>query len=679
MSVSFESGMPAGGVRTCPKRCASRGFGRPRGLAAFVLAAIAALTFAACLALAPQPALAKSYSMPQVEISAEVQKDGTLSVQEKRVFDFDGSFTCVWWTFEGFPQGSEFQVEGVSMARESAGLAGAGTLELEPVPFQTQWRDSGGPGRACYSVDAARDSVYVFFDADDEVLDVWVEYSISNAVQVYGDVAELYWQYVGSQWAEPSDDVVCRLRLPRPEGEPIVSGENVRVWAHGPLDGSVTVDEYGMVRCQVPQVPSGEFAEVRTTFPVEWLSGVDPAAVHDYDGLPGILEEEQKWADQANAHRAAAMGLLAVCVIVAIALIVWALVMFLRHGKEYKASFHEEYWRDVPDPKAQPPEIGRLWRWEKESPDDFTAEIMQLAHKGAILMEKGSYPDERGRLVEDYCMVKVPEVADAVNAGSDPVGRAVLDMLFDKFPAGDSAATESSQQHVWFGTINKYGKKHPEEFSSAMSLFQATLSRKVDNLDYFEAKGSMLKMAMATIAMFAAIGSVVLGFWIENFVPAVAGVVAGIVLFAISRFMSRMTRHGAEVRAKAEALKRWLTDFSALDERPPTDVKVWGEFMVYAYEFGIAEQVMKELRLKVPELFVEEAADSVYVPWWFWYSPHYMHGAGVPLANALSNTVANTVSTVNAALSSSSSGSGMGGGFSMGGGGGFGGGGGGAR
>ena len=84
---------------------------------------------------------------------------------------------------------------------------------------------------------------------------------------------------------------------------------------------------------------------------------------------------------------------------------------------------------------------------------------------------------------------------------------------------------------------------------------------------------------------------------------------------------------------------------------------------------------MKELRLKVPEIFVDEPAGSVYMPWWFWYSPHYAHGAGASLAGTLSSTMANTVSTANAALSSSSSGSGMGGGFSIGGGGGFGGGG----
>lgn len=638
----------------------------------FAFVATALLTVA--IVAVPQIAYAKSYTMPSVDISAEVSTDGTLDVHESRAFDFDGSFTCVWWTFEDFPSGATFQVSGVSIAKASGN-----PVQLEAVPFQTQWRNAGGPGRACYSVDSALSSVYVFFNADDELLNIGLDYSVENAVQVYDDVAELYWQYIGSQWAEASQNVDCTIALPMPEGATVNAGENVYVWGHGPLDGSVEVDGQGVVTYQVAKVPSGQFAEARVAFPVEWMTDVSPSAVHDGEALPTILSEEQSWADQANAQRNASRLFIVICILIGLAIIIWSIVMFLRHGKEYKADFHEEYWRDVPDPNAQPPEIGRLWRWEAESNDDFTAAVMQLAHKGAIKMEKGSYADARRRVVEDYCMVKVPEVAATITEETDFVGNVVMDMLFNQFPAGSSGLTASSQGHVWFGTINAYGKAHPEEFHKAMSHFQSALSVQVDSLDYFEAKGSILKMVMSSLGIACIALGIFATVFMENFIPAIVGVVTGIVVLVIAQFMTRMTRHGAEVRAKAAALKKWLQDFSALDERPPTDVKVWGEFMVYAYVFGIAEQVIRELQLKMPELFVAEPAGSAYVPWWFWYSPHYAHGIGGSLAGALSTTVANTMSTASAALSANSSGGGFGGGFSMGGGGGFGGGGGGAR
>ena len=78
---------------------------------------------------------------------------------------------------------------------------------------------------------------------------------------------------------------------------------------------------------------------------------------------------------------------------------------------------------------------------------------------------------------------------------------------------------------------------------------------------------------------------------------------------------------GNELTAKSKALRNWLTDFSSLDERPPTDVKVWGEFMVYAYLFGVADQAIKQLQTTMPQLFEYDGSMGMtYMPWWFWYT-----------------------------------------------------------
>ena len=111
-------------------------------------------------------------------------------------------------------------------------------------------------------------------------------------------------------------------------------------------------------------------------------------------------------------------------------------------------------------------------------------------------------------------------------------------------------------------------------------------------------------------------------------------------------------------------------------------MKVWGEFMVYAYLFGVAKEAIEELRRAVPEMFEVDsslAADTAYVPWWVWYAP-YGHGiyADMPdFGSMLETSVTESLQAVDSALSGgSSSGGGFGGGFSIGGGGGFGGGGG---
>ena len=48
-------------------------------------------------ALSPRTALARDYSIDQVDIEATVGSDGSLSVKEVREFDFNGSFHGVYW------------------------------------------------------------------------------------------------------------------------------------------------------------------------------------------------------------------------------------------------------------------------------------------------------------------------------------------------------------------------------------------------------------------------------------------------------------------------------------------------------------------------------------------------------------------------------------------------------
>ena len=649
------------------------------GKARAALLAVAALVAFACVlvALAPMQADAKSYSMPKVDIQAQVETDGSLHVVEQRTFDFDGDFTAVWWAFDGLPSGASLQVNGVRMASVSddGTVAGEWTT-LEAVSFMPGWRDEGGPGTDAYSLDKPKDTVYVFFDVSDERMMVELDYTIVNGVRAFKDVGEVYWKYVSDQWAEASDDVTMTLALPVPQGTEVRAGDNVRAWGHGPADGSLTVNADGSVVYRVPHVASGQYAEARVVFPVEWLTNLSGDAAQssrDVLRLDTVLDEERRWADEANRDRVLALAFVIGCAAVCVVLLAWALRAYFKYGKEYAPDFTDEYWRDVPDPTVPPAVIGRLWRWDHESPDDFTATLMHLAHKGAVRIDKGSYADPKGRLVDDYYLTRVPAVADTV---SDPIDRGALDLLFRDIAGGLDA--------LWFGTIQEYGKEHPQEFVDKMSDWQGIVSAETNRQDFFELKSKRLQTRMMAAAVIVVVVGIGTFFVTQNFIPLLFMVPTAIALGVIANYMPRRTVRGNNLVAKCKALRNWLRDFSSLDERPPTDVKVWGEFMVYAYLFGIAEQVIKELRVRVPELFQDEGASygMSYVPWWFWYAPGYGASGGVmpSVSDLMQTSVANTVSTAQAALSGASgnfsSGGGFGGGFSGGGGGGFGGGGG---
>lgn len=663
-------------------------------LAAAALLAVALATLALPGPLGAGQALAKSYECPRVDTTAQVQTDGSLHVVEQRTFDFDGSFTAVWWTFEGLPSNAKVQVNAMRMAAvDSEGNVVGDWMPMQQVTFQLAWRDAGGPGVDAWSFDEPQDTVYAFFDVEDAEMIFELDYTVVNGVQAYEDVAEVYWKYVPEGWAVDSRDVSVTIELPLPadavvdapandagswaEGEsPRAGVGEVRAWGHGPLDGVVTVRADGAVTYAVPLVRAGQYAEARVVFPVEWLTNLTPEASRAHQGvyrLDSVLSEEQAWADQANAQRAWSLLFIVGLALACAAMLAVALVLFARFGREYKPDFTDEYWRDVPERGVQPAVIGRLWRWNRESPDDFTATLMHLAHVGAVRIDRGSYADPKGRLVDDYYLTIDYAKADE---RTNPVEKATLELLFRRVAQG--------RPSVWLGSIREYGKRHPEDFLAAMKAWQSTLDTQVNARGYFEKPGKRIGGIMGVVALLAMVAGVFLGVTMENLIPPLLLVPTGIALLVIANYLPRRSRKGNNLTARCKALRNWLRDFSSLDERPPTDVKVWGEFMVYAYLFGVAERVMRELRDTVPEVLAtpEGAYGPSYVPWYVWYnSGHGVTGAPMPSVSDLVQTsVASTVASAQAAISAasggSSSGGGFGGGFSGGGGGGFGGGGG---
>ena len=411
----------------------------------------AALLALACalVALAPGQAHAKSYTMPKVDIQAQVETDGALQVTEQRTFDFDGDFSAVWWAFDGLPQNASLKINGVRMANVDAdGTVVGDWTTLPSEAFVLGWRESGGPGKDSYSFDAPKNSVYVFFNASDDRRIIELDYTVVNGAQAYSDIGEVYWKYVGSQWKEASDNVTMTLALPVPQGTEVVPGENVRAWGHGPLDGKVTVNADGTVTYAVPHVAAGQFAEARVAFPVKWLTNLSPesAALHQGENrLDTVLKEEKDWSDQANRTRVLSLAFVIGCGVVCVLLLAWALRAYFKYGREYQPRFTDEYWRDVPDPSIHPAAIGRLWRWDRESQDDFTATLMHLAHVGAIRIDAGSYeePGAFGRMktVDDYYITRLP-AADNV---TDPIDRQALDLLFGTLAGGADS--------LWFGTV----------------------------------------------------------------------------------------------------------------------------------------------------------------------------------------------------------------------------------
>ena len=131
-----------------------------------------------------------------------------------------------------------------------------------------------------------------------------------------------------------------------------------------------------------------------------------------------------------------------------------------------------------------------------------------------------------------------------------------------------------------------------------------------------------------------------------------------------------LTEKGLNIYAEFKGLFNFLSNDSFIAEYPEESVIIWGEFLVLATYFGIADKVLKTLKSVHPEITQSLEANNYSM-----LNSYAMWGMLDTINTSTRNiAIATAASTAGSAISS-----GGGGGFSSGGGGGFGGGGGGSR
>lgn len=609
----------------------------------------------ALLAALPAIACAKSYTMGPVDIDATVHPDGRLTVTERRLFAFDGDFSKVFW---------DLDTSGITITDVTIGevLVDGSVL---PYRYTDEQLEIEGRVPGQYSVIDAGSTIEAaaYFRKDSEDLVIELGYTVVDGVKRHEDIAELYWQAVGRGWGENSNDVTVRIQLPVTAETTVVAGENVKVWAHGPLTGEINVDAAGLVTATVPRVAPGEFVEPRVAFPQEWLpdAPITPGVV-----LPDILEEEMGWAEEANVARDRAKKLVGAAnwgIPAAGAGLLGAMFLAWRKwGKEYKPDFDQPYWREVPD-DLPAGSVGALMNWGTVSNNDFTATLMDLSARGIVKLERVQTMRSTlfgSRAEEDYQIRLVPEKAgDAV----DPIDREAIDLIFREVGNGSDT--------VMFKQFEAFGKRNPQRFTSAFDSWKAAAGAPVRQRGYIESNGMLVGVPLLILVFLLGFAAFAAGASLGTWIPLASTAIVFVGALILTINMRRRSREGAELHAKYSALKSYLQDFSKLDDAIPQQVVLWERFLVLAVVFGIADQVIKQMRIVVPEVL----QDPAFVPVYMWMNPA---GGMASPANAIGNSI-QTASQAAVAATSASSGGGFGGGFSGGGGGGFGGGGGGAN
>ena len=173
-------------------------------------------------------------------------------------------------------------------------------------------------------------SVHTYFRKSDEPATFRLTYDVAGAAKRYTDTAELYWQFIGDHSGR-SRHPTSRSPSSRRRRSPKTQ---VQAWAHGPLTGTVAIADDGVVTLTCPRVPADTFVEARVLYPASALSA---APVIEQPRKQTVLDEEAKWANEANARPLKARIWVAFVGsgprALSLAALGFAILAFLKHGR----------------------------------------------------------------------------------------------------------------------------------------------------------------------------------------------------------------------------------------------------------------------------------------------------------------------------------------------------------
>jgi uncharacterized membrane protein len=594
------------------------------------------------LVFVPATALAKEFSIDSVSIAAKIESDGGLRVIEDRVVTFEGQFSWVEWNLK--KKGSEgISVLGVGAVRNAA---------EEPYVLV--------PGSAyeagTYSVTENSDSVTVrlAISAFNESVPFRITYLAKGAAKRYIDTGELYWQFIGDATSIPTGRVHVEIAPPA-----VLSKGQVKAWAHGPLTGTVEIGADGVVTLDAPEVPANTFVEVRELFPADTLAG---APTIEQPRSQVVMTEEAAWASDANAKRLRARAgiwfALIFSALVSFGGLAFAILAFMRYGREHKSAFPGGYLREDPRPDLSPAVIGALWRFGKPGNPDIAATLMDLADKKVIAMRPFLVHHD-GVLGIGAKDVQSFELGLNPDLPADPVGTSdqlLLDLLFSRIGANGKVSLEQ---------IKSFARDEPRLYTDLLQAWFEACESLARQLGMFEVGSWYWRAGLFVLAGLIALVAFFSTVWGATVWPLCMGIPCAITVAVIGVYMLRRSKQGNELFAQYKAVHDFLRDFGRLHEVPPQSVILWNRLLVLAVVFGIATEVINQLRVKVPSVLSDPGFQTTY--WWV-----YSGGGHAAPVSSLQNGFASASQIATSKLSSSSGG---GGGFSGGGGGGGGGGG----
>ncbi len=523
-------------------------------------------------------ASAKDYALEGATTNITIDSRGIVHVEESISYTFDGDYSEVFRVLEVSPGESIQNITGHCSDE-------ACTFRVEPT---SEGYELIG------SLPTPTPEKVTFF----------ISYDHYGAVKVHSDVSEFHYKLWGEEWEKPLGSLDGSITLP------VEDESEVQYWIHPTGYTQAAGLEHNVLNLKTNEIPSYQWYEVRVVFPRIESPNSSLVQIDNEAGLEKIEVIENEYEMKGWILK----GLYNLAIVFAVFALAFPFIIYLRYGREPKVDYEAIYEREPPT-DSKPAVVNAIMQGRIGAPtmDGFTATVMNLANLDYISLRTIKSEDSRALGLfkseaedilielaspESYAKAErdLPKLADFEND--------VFNLL-KKHASGNKISWAKLKKELEKGT----------DFYDFITAWNKKVERHIEVEKLFRTTGNTYMSIFGVVTIIAA---VIYFIAVPRFFPSDAFPLAlsmnilviligafGLVMIIFSglfeKVLGRWTPEGRLYNKRWNNFKRYLTDFSALKEHPPESIELWDFYLVYATALGVAEEVLKNMALVVPE------------------------------------------------------------------------------
>ena len=499
-----------------------------------------------------------SYRIDDLRIRAEIKRDGSVLVTEQVLYSAD-------------------KINGILYNVDAKGYGELKNLNVfyeENGEFIPAVKQRGSQrGNFTVSEDDGLYEIKLYYPLRNEREYFAVRYILPQGVTVYKDTAQFNRKMVGENWEKSIRNVQVIVELPEE-----ISKEKIYAFGHGPLTGNVEILNGKEIKYTLENYYPGEFLETNILFPKELVSEINKKYIKNKNAFSEIMEMEKNFAEEANRERDRAVKIMGLKWAVFGAAACWIIFVgtfiYLKNGKRYKVKApYGEYFRELPDDYT-PAVAGAVVSRTAIKPEHLFATVMDLVRKDFLeLIEEGNQTILKRTEERDFTSLK-------------PYEKYVLDWYINDMGDGVEVVLENVEKYI-------SGSRNAKKFYSKYQVWYKGVADDLKNLGIVKAKSKKIPMFLGIFTGFLMFpGGVFMAqfFGEPKFMIFTFGAIPFIIFSGSKR---KLSLEAEEAYARWSAFKKFLVDYSNLEEAKTASIHIWEHYFVYAVALGVAEKVAR--------------------------------------------------------------------------------------